>query len=111
MMNIGNVPRASRYKLFGKAVKTASKLDGLVMMEINRVKKTQVEHYANILPRWVKSMRTFDEAGTVRTGKDGKVSNRGVTMMMVIYVDNHEENCYRMFKLLRNSIMESRDVT
>jgi len=56
-------------------------------------------------------MRIFGEAGTVRTGKDGKVGDRGVTMMMVGYADNHEGNCYRMFNPLRNSIVESRDVT
>ena len=92
MMNKGNVPRASRYKLFGEVAKTATKLDGLVVVEINGVKKTRFEHYANILPRWTKFMRTFGEAGTVRTGKDGKVGNRGVTMMMVGYADNHEGN-------------------
>ena len=56
-------------------------------------------------------MRTFGKAGTVRTGKDGKVGDRGVTMMFVGYADNHEGNCYRMFNPLRNSIVESRDVT
>ena len=40
MMNKANVPRASRYKLFGEVGKTATKLDGLVMVEINGVKKT-----------------------------------------------------------------------
>ena len=40
MMNKGNIPRASCYKLFGEVVKTATKLDGLVMVEINGVKKT-----------------------------------------------------------------------
>ena len=111
MRNKGNVPRANCYKLFCEAVKTALKLDGLVIVDINVVKKTQVEHYANIIPRWVKHMRTFGEAGTVRTGKDGKVNNRGVTMMMVGYADKHEGNCYQMFNPLRNSIVESRDVT
>ena len=73
------------------------KLNSLVMVEINEANKACVEHYANIIPRWVKFMRTFGEAGTVRTGKDGKVGDRGVTMMMVGYADNHEGNCYQMF--------------
>ena len=93
MMNMGNVPRANCYKLFGEVVKTATKPYGLVIVDINGVKKTQVEHYANILPRWVKHMRTFGKAGTVRTGKDGKIGDRGVTMMMVGYADDHEGNC------------------
>ena len=55
-------------------------------------------------------MRTFGEAGTIRTGNNGKVGNRGVTMMFVGYVNNHEGNCYQMSNLLRNSTVESRDV-
>ena len=111
MMNMGNVPRGSLYKLFGEAAKTATKLDSLVIVNDDGVKKIRVEHYANILPRWVNHMRTFGKAGTVRTGEYGKVGDRGVTMMMVGYADNHEGNCFRMFNPLRNSIIESRNVT
>ena len=93
MMNMGNVPRDSCYKLFGEVVKTATKLDSLVIVDIDGIKKTWVKHYAKILPRWVNHMRTFGEAGTVRTGKDGKVGDCGVTMMMMGYADNHEGNC------------------
>ena len=57
------------------------------------------------------NMRTFGKVGTVRTGKDGKVGNHGVTMMMVGYTDDHEGNCYQIFNPLRNSIVESRTVT
>ena len=56
-------------------------------------------------------MRTFGEVGTVRTGKYGKVGNRGVTMMMVGYADDSEGNCYQIVNPLRNSIVESCDVT
>ena len=56
-------------------------------------------------------MRTFGKAGNVRTGKDGKSGDRGVTMMMVGYADDYERNCYLMFNPFRNSIVESRDVT
>ena len=111
MMNLGNVPRNVRYKLFSKVAKTAMKLDSLVKVEIDGAKNTCVNYYSNIVSRWVKYMRTFGEVGTVRTGKDGKVDDRGAIMMMVEYADNHECNCYRMFNPLRNSIVESRDVT
>ena len=55
-------------------------------------------------------MRTFGEAGTVRTGTYGKVGNHGVIMTMMRYIDNHEGNCYHMYNPLRNSIVESRDM-
>ena len=61
-------------------VKTASKLGSWVLVEIDGVKKTRVKHYASLTPNWVKHLRTFGEAGTVRTGNDGKVVNRGVTI-------------------------------
>ena len=32
-------------------------------------------------------------------------------MMMIGYADDREGNCYQMFNLLRNSSVESRDVT
>ena len=91
--------------------KTATKLDSLVLVDINGVKKMRVEHYANLIPNWIKYTKTFGKAGTVRTGKDGKVVDHGVTIMMVGYADHHEGNCYRMFNPLRNSIVESGDVT
>ena len=81
MMNTANVPRAIRYKLFGKILKTATKLDSLVLVEINWAKKMRVKYYANVIPNWVKFVRTFGEAGTVRTGKYGKVCNDGVTII------------------------------
>ena len=81
MMNLGNVPRAIRYTLFGKTTKTATKLDSLVLVEIDGVKKTRVKHYTALIPNWVKHRRTFREAGTVRRGKDGEIGNHGVTMM------------------------------
>ena len=74
-----------------------TKLDSLASVEISEVKKMRVEHYANIIPNWVKFMRTFGEDGTVRTGKDGKVGNCWVTMMFVGCADNHEGNCYQRF--------------
>ena len=91
--NKGNIPRVIRHKLLGKVSKTATKLDSLSLVEIDGVKKTCVEHYANIIPRWVKHTRTFGEAGTVRIGKDGKVGNLGVTMMTVGSANNREGNC------------------
>ena len=40
MMNKGNVLRASRYTLFGEVANTTTKLDGLLMVETNGVKRT-----------------------------------------------------------------------
>ena len=50
MMNKGNIPRAIRYTLFGEVSKTATKLDTLVVLDLNGVKKIRVKHYANVIP-------------------------------------------------------------
>ena len=83
----------------------------MVVVEIDGVKKTCVEHYVNSIPIRGKHVRTFGKAGTVRTSKDGKVGNYGVTMMMVGYADNHEGDCCQIHNPLRNSIVESSNVT
>ena len=49
-----NVPYLMRYKLFQEAVKTATKLDGLVVIELNKVKKTRYEHFGYSIPKFVK---------------------------------------------------------
>jgi hypothetical protein len=33
----------------------------------------------------------------VKNGKDGKVGDRGITMVFVGYADGHARNCYRMY--------------
>ena len=48
MMNVGNVQRVIRYKLVSEVSKTATKLDSLVLVEIDGVKKTPVKHYASL---------------------------------------------------------------
>ena len=50
MMKLCNVPRVIRYKLFGKTTKTATKLDSLILVEVDGVKKTCAAHYADLIP-------------------------------------------------------------
>ena len=42
-MNKKNIPRAISYKLFGKVSNIVTKLESLVMVEVNRVKKMHVK--------------------------------------------------------------------
>jgi hypothetical protein len=50
MMNKVNIPRVICYKLFGEVLKTATKLDSLVLVDVNGVKDMRVEHYADKFP-------------------------------------------------------------
>jgi hypothetical protein len=47
------------------------------------------------IPKFVKYLKTF--GGIVDNRKDGKVGDRGITMVFVGYADEHAGNCYRMY--------------
>ena len=111
MMNHANVPAEARYKLFPDAVNTAVMLDYLTVVEINGVSKTRIEHYGLTIPNWSKHLHKWGEAGTVKTGKDGKIGDRGVTMMFIGYANNHEGNVFRMWNKKTSRVSETRDVT
>ena len=92
-MNHVCVPRDMRYTLWPECVITATKLDWLMIDELNGVKKTRVEHYQDLIPNFVQHLRNWEEAGTMETGKDSKVGDRGVTMIFLGYANWHEGNC------------------
>ena len=52
LMNAANVPLKSRYKVWYKAVNTATKLDGLVPVTINGETKTRDEHWCGRKPKF-----------------------------------------------------------
>ena len=109
-MNHANLPQEERYTLFEEVANTITKLDWLTVIEINGVKKTRAEHYNNQLPGFAQHLRTIGEAGTVKIGKNGKINDRGVTMMFLGYANNHSGNCYRMYNPFTKKIVETRDI-
>lgn len=111
MLNAARVPIKQRYRLFPEAALTSTKLDWLSVAEVNGVVKTRIEHYGSEIPHFAKHLHTWGEAGTVKTGKDGKVGDRGVTCMLIGYANDHEGNVFRMFNPNTNRVTETRDVT
>ena len=110
MLSAVQVPKNKRYKMWGKFGKTATTLDNLITVTVKGVTKTRYEHAELEIPGFVKCLRTFGEAGTVKNMKDGKVSDRGITMMFVGYAKGHSGNCYRMYNLVTLQICGSRDI-
>ena len=51
------------------------------------------------MPKFAKYLCTWGEAGKVKSGKDGKLGDRGITMMMVGYATHHEGDMYRVLNL------------
>jgi hypothetical protein len=83
MLSAAQVPREEHHKMWGEVAKTATALDNLIAVTINGETKTRYEHAGLPVPLFVKHLRTFGEAGTVKNMKDGKVGDRGITMMFV----------------------------
>jgi hypothetical protein len=91
------VPDLQRFKLLPEVVMTAMFLNNLVLVTLNGESKTRWEHSGVKLPAWVKNIWTSEEAGTIKEGMNGKVLDRGVTMLFVGHNNNHSGNCYRIY--------------
>jgi len=91
-------------------VTTVTALDNLIPVTFNGVTKTRYEHAGFEIPKFVKYLRTFGEAGIVKNGKDGKVGDRGITMVFVGYADERAGNCYRMYNPVTSRVSVTRDV-
>jgi hypothetical protein len=106
-MHAAEVPRDRRLEFFPEVVMTTTKLDWLKLITIKKVKKTRIEHYGLPLPSFTQYLRTWGEAGIMKTGKVGKIGDRGVTGMFVGYASNHKGNCYRMWNLNTKKVSET----
>eukprot|EP00957_Ditylum_brightwellii_P048690 3694382-Ditylum_brightwellii.AAC.1 len=109
MIQKANLPKAMRYKLFPKVFVTDTLLDGLVVVSISGVKKTRFEHFSGRIPKFVSHLQSWGEAGTVKTNKKTtlKISDRGVTCMMVRYAIHHEGDCYEMLHPRTSTVYET----
>jgi hypothetical protein len=67
MMAAANIPLTIRYKIWKEAAKTAALFDGLMTVEINGVVKSRFQHAFGFNPNFAAHLRTFGEAGTVKT--------------------------------------------
>jgi hypothetical protein len=112
MLQYANIPKEESYKLFPEAVKTATLLDGLMIININGSKKTRYEHWGGSLPKFVNHLRTWGEAGTVTTAHNfkGKVIPRGTHCIFIGYAIDHPGDCYCMCNPTNWQVYETRDV-
>jgi hypothetical protein len=67
MRNRENIPKILQYKLFKEAFKTATLLDALMVVKIDGEKRLRVEHWSVQKPEYAANLRTWGEAGTVKT--------------------------------------------
>ncbi len=109
MLIAAQIPDKERFKLWPEVVMTATFLNNLVPVILNGETKTRWEHASHKLPLWVKNLRTFGEAGTIKEGKKGKVLDRGVTMMFLGYNNYHSGNCYCMYNPVTSRVVITQD--
>ncbi len=110
VMNAVQVPKSEHFKMWSKAAMTVTALDNLIPVTWNGITKTSYEHAGFEIPKFVKHIRTFVEAGIVKNGKDGKVGDRGITMVFVGYADGHAGNCCRMYNPVMSRVCETQDI-
>ena len=109
-MIAGQILNTEQFKLWPEAVKTATHLNNLMPATFGGVTQTHWEHAGYKVPKWTKTLQTFEEAGIVKDSKKGKVLNRGLTMMFVGYSEDHAENVFQMFNPETSRITQSCDV-
>ena len=68
------------------------------------------DSYQGSVPKFASNLRIWGEAGTVKLEKQGKIIDRGVTMMFIGYANNHNGSCFRMFNPATNGVSKTRDV-
>ena len=93
-MTAANVPMVEQYCLLQEAANLLSKVDWLTVIKMAGRKKTRIEHYGMPIPAWSNNLQTWGEAGTVKTGKDRKLGDRGVTMIFVGFANKHGPDMY-----------------
>jgi len=93
-------------------MKTATKLDGLVVTTINGKSQTRYEHFGYKIPKFASYLKTWGKAGIVKTKSktEAKLKNKGTIYIMVGYADEHDGDCYRMYELINHYIYLTRDV-
>jgi hypothetical protein len=92
MIHKANVPKDLKHLVMSEAVKTATKLDNLLPVAINGVNQSRYKHFLGKNPAWIKGLRTFGEAGTVKIktrNMHPKEADRVVMCMFIGYLDDY----------------------
>jgi hypothetical protein len=89
-MSAAKIPKNIRHLFWREAFQTATLMDGLIIVEVEGNKKTRFEHWEGQLPRFVKYLRKWGEAGVVKLDNSTtpKIYDRGKTCMLVGYIPN-----------------------
>ena len=114
MMTAAHVPMSERYLIFREAINTATMLDGLIVECVDGTEATRYQHFYGVKknPAWAAHLRTWGEAGTVKTvsSNEAKLADRGTQCMFVGYATDHAGDVYRMYDPDTKRVHITRDV-
>ena len=98
--------------MFQYAVITATKLDILLIVEVEGNRAIRCVYWVGTSPRFTKYLRILgkDDTVTAKTGSTPKLRDRGVHCMFVGYAEGHAGDCYQMWNPYTNKVYKSRDV-
>jgi hypothetical protein len=66
VMNAVQIPKSKHFKLWNEAAMTVTALDNLIPVTWKGETKTRYEHAGHKIPKFLKYLRTFGEAGIVK---------------------------------------------
>eukprot|EP00957_Ditylum_brightwellii_P062757 4762777-Ditylum_brightwellii.AAC.1 len=92
LLHCANVPKVIQFQVFPKACEKATLLDGVVVVEVNGVKSTKYEHFCGKLPIFLKYLKQWGKAGTVKVQikTTPKLDDCSITCMMIGYAIKHK---------------------
>ena len=108
-MGAAHLPDDVRGKLVIKAIKCATQLDGLRAIKVQDKIGIQDFHVFKSNPNWAVTLQTWDEAGVVSEGPDGKSKDHGIEMMFIGYPANRESDSVQMWDPTTNGVVTTRD--
>ena len=112
MMHRANVSIEIRYKVWKEAFATATLLDGLTTITLDGTTATRYVHWNGHNPEFMKHLITWGAAGTVKTktSTTPRVYDRGEQCMFVGYALDHSGDTYRMWNMMTNRVLVTRDI-
>jgi hypothetical protein len=90
----------------------ATKVDGLAAVTIDRITKTQYEHWSGTNPAFLNHLRTWGEAGvvTLTMNMQPKLHDRGLNCMFVGYAMDHSGDVYYMWNPKTNGVHVTQNI-
>ena len=115
MLNAG-LSESLKGKLWAECFSTATTLSNLVPFK-NDDEDEEIPPFRRFYgneeePKWLRHMRTFGELGfaTDRAEIKSKLADRSHKVMFLGYAEEHDGDCYRLYKIGTKRVILSRDV-